>query len=82
VETGAHRDELESRATFLGVVEAAKPPADFAPVASNWTWGCTAAPAARAGASACCAVTAAASRWRAAAILGDYWKRERKYHNE
>src|SRR4029079_320441 len=38
VETCAHRDELESRPTFLGVVEAAKPAADLDAVSGRRTW--------------------------------------------
>src|SRR4029453_4407095 len=40
VETGAHRDELESRSAFLGVVETAKPAADFDAVSGRRTWWC------------------------------------------
>jgi hypothetical protein len=63
VETGAHRDELETGPGFLGVVEAGPPAADFDPVSGRRTWRRT-APAA--------GTAATTLRRAAAAILGNY----------
>ena len=80
MKTGAHRDELESRSAFLGIIETAKPSADFDAISSRRTWW-RSAPATGPGAATLRSITGAATLWRAAAILGDYWKRERKYDN-
>ena len=76
VEARAHRDELESRSGFLGVVEAGPPAADFDPVAGRRTWRRTASTGRALWA------TTAAARWRAAApILRARGKRQRKDDN-
>jgi hypothetical protein len=81
VEAFAHRDELESRSAFFGVIESAKPAADFDPVPGHGTLRRT-APATGAGPSALRVITAGATLRRAAAtILSHRGKRERKYDN-
>src|SRR5262245_5279579 len=81
VEAFAHRDELESRSAFFGVVESAKPAADFDAVSGRRTWRRT-APTTGPGPSALRAITAGPTLRRGAAtILSNRGKRERKYDN-